>query len=51
MTRTGVALFFAIGVAWISFLSLVLPERETPANDLLRDVRQAPQPINPWRDK
>lgn len=49
MTRTGLTLFVLIGVAWLSFLSLVMPERAHPDNDLLRDVRQAPQHISPWR--
>ena len=49
MTRTGLTLFVVIGVAWLCFLSLVMPDPVSPANDLLRDVRQAPQPINSWR--
>lgn len=49
MTRSDLILFALIGVAWLCFLSLVMPERAHPTNDLLRDVRQEPHPISPWR--
>lgn len=52
MTRSGLLLFVVIGVAWLCFLSLVMPERERAhpvPNNLLQDARQAPQPISPWR--
>lgn len=41
MTRTGVTLFVLIGVAWLCFLSLVMPGPASPTNDLLRDVAPA----------
>lgn len=49
MTRSDLTLFVLFGVAWLCFLSLVMPDRVAPADNLLRDVRQEPHPISPWR--